>query len=875
MQTLTASAALATVTVNNFGTSQLAVTSATARNNVTVTAVSAMQVATATSTLNNVSLTTSGTGSNLTVGAISAPIGVVTLDSSADIAQGTLTGTVSATGARLRAVGSATLRTAVGTLGATAGSGLALTETDAITLGETGAGVPPAFARVQSTAGSVSVVAGDAISALVVAAPQGDVSLTSTNAGIAVDSITAGTTAGIATLLAAQSITDNDGLVDITAFRAVVTSTAGSIGATNDPLDLTVSELVATASAGSVDVSETDGLVVAGLTATSASLAVAGSVTQTGTINAATLAVRTTAPASTVSLVNPANSVGSISGSTAAGTFGFVNAGDLTVIAPGIVAGTAAAGDGNIQLTSQNGNLTIVSNLTAQNDVVTLNAVNGTISQQVGSVIDAGLLQWNARSATFNGTIPATVVGPPQPGQTQIGPAVPGQTLVVTAGTYIGDLVIVNSGNIQLDGVVTATGTITVTSQTAGIAFGAAGRLDGTSVSLNAVTASQLVVGGGVPVSAIVSAGSLSLSSPGCLRQTVAITGSGLSATAGSGAIAIDNPSNSVGAFSASAPHAGGNVVFVNATGFSVAAPGITAGTATVGDGFVSLWAVSGDLTVAAPIEAPGDVVQLRAGGTVVVSAQINAQSRVIIDSSGVSAEPIPVSTGQAFVDSVALINSLPPIVGGYQIVVTSSLVLPQTLTFRNTIAVSGAAGVVVDGGGVLANGIVVDTDPQDPTKTGSFSRITNLAFANFTGAAVSVNGAQNVAIQGLTVTDSATGLLLNGIVNGTTVRGSTFRNVQTAMQLTGAQRATIGGTGTSQRNRIEGASRAGVLATGFCTGTRIIGTTFTANPRTRTQFNVRSSRGLRISGTSVERAPRVVRTPTGGSPLPISLFGR
>jgi hypothetical protein len=734
------------------------------------------------------------------------------------------------------------------------------------------------------------VVAGAEITASTVSleSQTGSINVEIDAAAVAARALTAGSEIRIRHASGSLSIGDAGSNLGIEG-RNVVLEVAGNLGQTHaivvDSLDVAATAGAVTLthagnSVGGVRIDNADRAIsfknaiatrLDGLTGGTIDVESAGAITQTAVINAATLAVRATTPGATVSLVAPANNVGTLSGGTNTGTFRFVNAGNLSVGAPGITAGTGAFNDGDIELTSENGNLEIISNLTADNDVVVLNAVNGTILQQSGSVINAGLLRWNARSATFNGTIPAAVVPPPPPGEIQIGPAVPGQTLVVAAGNYTGNVVIVNSGDIRIDGVVTATGTITVTSQTGAVTFGSAGRLDGSSVSLAAVNNSELIVGGGMPVSATVSAGSLTLSSPGSLRQNGAITATALSATAGSGAITLDNQNNAigVGGFSASAPHTGGNVVFVNAGGFSVAAPGINAGTTAVGDGFVSLTALTGDLTVGAPINAPGDLVLLRARGRVVSpTAPIDAQSLFIIDSSGVSAQPIPVATSQALVDSVALINSLPGIPGGYQIIVTASLTLTQTLTFSNVIALSGAPGVVIDGGGTLAEGVVIAGDPAVPNSLGSGSSITNLAFANFTGAAVSVNNAQNVSIQRLTVTDSATGLLLNGFVKDTTVRGSTFRNVQTAMQLTGAQRATIGGTATSQRNRIEGASRAGVLATGFCTATRIFGTTFTANPRTRTQFNVRSSRGLRISGTTVERAPRVVRAP-------INLFGR
>jgi parallel beta-helix repeat protein len=118
----------------------------------------------------------------------------------------------------------------------------------------------------------------------------------------------------------------------------------------------------------------------------------------------------------------------------------------------------------------------------------------------------------------------------------------------------------------------------------------------------------------------------------------------------------------------------------------------------------------------------------------------------------------------------------------------------------------------------------------------------------------VTLNAAQNVTVSGITASNSGTGLFLTGNLDGSTIQGNTFANNEYAMRLQAAQRATIGGREVAQRNRIEGASKAGVLARGFCTRTTITGTVFAATPRTRTRFNIANSRNLRVSGTIVER---------------------
>jgi hypothetical protein len=123
-------------------------------------------------------------------------------------------------------------------------------------------------------------------------------------------------------------------------------------------------------------------------------------------------------------------------------------------------------------------------------------------------------------------------------------------------------------------------------------------------------------------------------------------------------------------------------------------------------------------------------------------------------------------------------------------------------------------------------------------------------------------------------VTNSGTGLAITGDVGGTTVQGTTLRSTDTAIRLTDAKGVIIGGSPVADRVRIEGARRVGILATGLCTGSRVINPVFTTSPGTRTRFNLRSSRNLRVSGTILEQTPRS-RSATGATRPPISLFGR
>jgi parallel beta-helix repeat protein len=226
------------------------------------------------------------------------------------------------------------------------------------------------------------------------------------------------------------------------------------------------------------------------------------------------------------------------------------------------------------------------------------------------------------------------------------------------------------------------------------------------------------------------------------------------------------------------------------------------------------------------------------------------------------------VQTTTALNQAVAAINSLPAIAGAiYQLTVGANLTLSQPLVFNRGVAMSGP-GFTLTGSAAAPNGVVLNSGA-------SGSRVTNLAFAGFTGSAITVDNAQNVTVSGVTVNNSNTGISLTGSLDGTRIQGNTFNANGYALQLTTAQRALIGGSAVDQRNTIAGATRAGLFARGFCTGTQVIGTVFTASPRTRTRFNVRSSRNLRISGTIVERTPAPARSTATVSPRVAGLVGR
>lgn len=253
-----------------------------------------------------------------------------------------------------------------------------------------------------------------------------------------------------------------------------------------------------------------------------------------------------------------------------------------------------------------------------------------------------------------------------------------------------------------------------------------------------------------------------------------------------------------------------------------------------------------------------GDI-QLLNGGRL-AAPQILVNGAVPIQVGGNVTTPADLNT------AIDQVNSLPQIPGTiYEIVVAASMTVTRTLSFtRPVLLTSGTPGVVLSGSSAVPDGVVLNAGA-------SGSRVTNLAFAGFSGTAVRLVSATDVAISGIQVSDSGNGLWISGDGSRSTIQGSRFVNNDFAIRLgesrtIGATGVIIGGRSVAERNVIEGARRAGVVATGFCTGTQLIGTTFTTNPRTRVRFNVRSSRGLRIIATATQRTPaiRVIRPVRG-----------
>jgi len=316
---LSASALASTIDVDNIGTLPLTLQSVSAANNVRITANSQMTAKSVSSNANNVTLTTltplgTTAANSIFVDTVSAPKGVVTLTATGDVLSSDPTGTspnVLATTARVSAISKAdgiiTLRTAIGTLGAQANGDITISELDSITLGEpTG---PTGFQSVLSTAGNVRVTAGGTISATDVQATASKmgITLTSTGGGVQLGSVVTSALNGLVTVTANQSITDGDTKLDVTAKNVVLTSQTGSIGAVDDPIELHVATVTASAP-GSIYFGNDQALSITSINGGTVGISANGGITQTGVINAASLAV--TGNGAAIVLDSQANTLG-------------------------------------------------------------------------------------------------------------------------------------------------------------------------------------------------------------------------------------------------------------------------------------------------------------------------------------------------------------------------------------------------------------------------------------------------------------------------------------------------------------------------------------------------------------------------------------
>ncbi len=583
-------------------------------------------------------------------------------------------------------------------------------------------------------------------------------------------------------------------------------------------------DVIAIANGGTVSIDNSRGLSLGDIDGSTVIVNAAGAVTQTGSITAGDLQVD--AGGNAILLDGSTNSVGSFGSDNGAGSVTLTNTSESLVLT-GITGGTVSiTTSGAVSQTAPitastlliqgSGNLVT---LTDSNSVGSLAVTNA--NGDVSFVSVAGALQLAGISG---GVVTINAAGAVS------------QTAAITAQS----LSVGASGN-----------AITLTQANEVDAF-AADNSNG-DVSFTA-SAGDLALG-------TIQGGTVTLSAVGAISQTGNIVADVLSVTGGGSTITLAGQ-NEVGTFAAD--NASGGVTFTDSTGglflgtitsgglvVNAAGDVVMNGTTVVAQGNVTITTQTGGLTIIGP--QPNGLLQSSTqvdltgvqgaialvNGGLIVAPTILGNGRNIAVGSTITTTP---DLNQAF----DAINTLPIIAGStYEVVIGANLTLSQTLVASRPMAMRSSTGVfTLSAGAGVNNGLVISS-------TARGSSITNLAFSGFGGTGILVNAARNVAISGVTVTGLrtgiGTGLQINGASNGTTVRGSTFRNNPFGVKLTSATGVTFGGTAAGQRNVISGAARAGVFASGVCTGSAVVKTAFPAVPATRVRYSVSGSRGLRI----------------------------
>ena len=630
---------------------------------------------------------------------------------------------------------------------------------------------------------------------------------------------------GASTSLTVGQAVTFPGTIDATILTATGAGTAISLTGSNNLGTVTVtkgSDVVVNDSTGS--------LVLSGINATgTVTVTTAGAVTQTGVINAGALTV--SANGNPITLDTQNNTVASFASSNGAGNISFkdtagglalagITGGAVTIDSAGAVTQTGVVNAGAFTVN-------------AAENAISLNTQNNTVT--------------SFASSNGGGSI----------------------SFKDTAGDL--DLAGITGGTVTID----ATGAVT---QSAAVDAGAF-TVNGNGSAINLTTSANAVTSfassngagsiafndtdGGLSLNGITTTGAVTITAAGIVTQSAAVNAGAFTVNGNGSDINLTNPANAVTSFASS--NAAGSVTFTDSAG-DLSLGTITSGSLSIAAaGPVSInqttVKAAGNIVITTQSGGGLAVVGPQPGGLLQSATQINlagVQGPIALVNGGQIVAPTIIGNGQniavggnitstAELDSaVAAINTLPVVSGStYEIVIGANLSLDQTLVINRPVAMRGYNGMfTLTAGSGVTNGVVINTNAAG-------SRITSLAFNGFSGTGIQIQAARNVTISGITVigtrTGTGTGLEINGVSTGTTVRGSTFTNNPFGIRLTSATGATIGGTLAGQRNTISGAARAGVFASGFCTGSSVIRTVFPRTPATPVQFNIRSSRNLRV----------------------------
>jgi len=622
----------------------------------------------------------------------------------------------------------------------------------------------------------------------------------------------------------------NTGSLTVTANNAASVLLSGS-----NSVDLFAASSVSGGSRGNITLNDiTSGLVLGALTGGVVTISGVGAITQSGVIDATTLDV--TGSGAAIALNTQNNTIGSFKAANAGGAVSLKDTSSGLDL--GAVTGTVVTISG-VGAITQSGVINAATlDVTGNGSAITLNTQNNTIGSFKAANAGGAVSLRNTNSGLDLGAVTGTVV------------------------------TISGVGAITQTGVINAT-TLDVTGDGSAITLNTQNNTIGVFKAANAGGAVSLKdTSSGLDLGAI-TGGVVTINGVGAIIQSGVINATTLDVTGTGSAITLNTQNNAIGTFSAT--NGAGAVAVKDTAGglelgtitsgkLTVAAAGAVGVTQTrvIASGDVAISTSSGGLNVVGP--QPGGLLQ---SATKIDLSQVSGTIALV--SGGLIVAPTIIGNGQniqvgGVVTTAAdlslaftTVNSLSPITGStYEIVVGANIAITSGLVANRAITLRGNndAPFTISNGGTVATGLTI-------AGTAGGTTVRNLAFSGFAANAILVNGgtlaqANRVTLSNLSINNSGTtgaGLNFTGtgtstFFTGSTVQKCTFSNSPYALRLASAQGVTFGGTVAGQANTINGSSKAGIFASGFCTNSSVIKTVFT---NTKTPYSTATSRNLRI----------------------------
>ena len=691
---------------------------------------------------------------------------------------------------------------------------------------------PITIAASSTVNGSIYIKAADVVIAgpIVAGGAASKVDITATSGNVTFDtagSVTNASGSGGVLIAAAGSIIDNHPAGnDVTALSATLTASTGSVGTLANPLETSVNALSATANAAGAAIAITNdkALTLQSISATgagsTAAIQAAGAISQSGAILANALTV--TGNGSAITLNTQSNQIGTFSASNNSGAIAIKDtAGDLVL---GSISG------GAVSVTQTSGAISQSAPTVATSLSVTGSGQAISLDTQANSIGS-----FSATNGSGSVSIKDTVNG------LSLGAITAGNVSVTSTGT----------GAISQTGKITATA-LNVTGNGAEIQLHTQANAVGTFSASNGAGSILFQNGSSPLVVRAISGGYVYLQVAGAVSQSGAISATTLTVGGSGQPIALGTQANSIGTFNVS--NGAGAVSIKDATGdllvgyaytgpLNVTAAGKVSISQVIAAGNIGI-VTPGSLYVGpagspAPLLKSSTLIDLTGVAGAIMLANSGTISAPTVLTGGKTIDFGTIATATQLNQAIASVNAMPNSAGlAYQLTVTQSFVLTQTIIVSNAIVLQGSVpGTTLYGSSSVVNGLYL-------TSAASGSTIKNLAFGYFNGGtAVTLNGAKNTTLTGLTLSNSTTGLYVTGDSTGTSVVSNTIVNNQYGMQLVNATNLTVGGL-SSGSNTVSYSAKAAVFASGNCVGSKVLKTLMSHNT---VDYDVSASRNLTI----------------------------